>query len=212
MTVDDLINALNSRVDDELHGDDAVYEWFNSGLNQLGVAVQAVFPQLSQTTDTPVIPSKYHEALVIFAAAKYKERDSSLSESGNFMQQFAEIKKEFNKFYDPPLQYRDDNFSQLFTATAGQLAYVITNSTYDPKYGDLKIFYNGRLLAGGVDYQIVQAPAGSYSQIQTTNTTTNDPNGFMLDASMTINAGDLISAVWEEHADLADPPYDFWRW
>lgn len=212
MTVDDLINATNSRVDDELHGDSAVYEWFNSGLNQLGIAVQAIFPQLSQNTDTPAIPAKYHEALAVYAAAKYKERDSSLSESNNFMGQFNEMKKDFVKFYDPPLQYRDDELSELFTAQAGQLAYVITNKTYNPMAGNLQVYYNGRLLTPNVDYFLPDNPAQTYTQIITTNTETNDQDGFVLNANMTIHAGDLISAIWEEHADYVEPPYSFWRW
>lgn len=212
MNVTDLTNAINNRVDDELSGDTAVYEWLNAALNQLGIAVQAVFPQLTVATDIPVIPVKYHESLAVYAAAKYKERDSSLSEASNFMQQFENMKKDFIRYYDPPLQYRDDPLSQIFTATAGQMAYVITKDSFDPTYGDLQVFYNGRVLQRDVDYQQTRNPATSYANVVTTNTTTNDPNGFTLNAPLVVSAGDVISAIWEEHEDYVRPPYEWWSW
>jgi hypothetical protein len=186
MNLGEMIKAIARRIDDSVDNADAV-EWLNAGKNKMAVAIGADFPDIQLTTDlsdTFVFPAKYHLGPVEYAAAKAKEKDSSVNEAGNFMSQFEQIKRDFVQTYEVPAQYRDDRLSQQFTATDGQDMFLITKEGYNPSYGDLKVYKNG----------LVQ-----------TNFTTNDDKTFILSSACV--AGDKITALWEEHIDLIEPPY-----
>lgn len=190
MILGEMIKAINRRVDDTVLQDNAV-EWLNSGKNHMAIAVHADFPDIKVTadlSDTFVFPDKFHMCAVVYACAKMKEQDSSLSESNNFMKEFEEILKSFVQNYEVPAQYRDDRLSQQFVAIDGQDTFQITKEGYDPTYGDVKVYKNG----------LVQ-----------TDFITNDDSTFTL--ASTCVAGDRITALWEEHADMIQPPYKWWN-
>lgn len=191
MTLQDMIDAINRRLDEVVDVADAV-EWLNAGKNQMAIAVGAKFPDLvvGQMQSSFVFDERYHEAPVLYACARYKERDSSTSEAGNFMVQFEQLKREFVLEYEVPPRYREDRFSQQFVAEDGQTTFTITKNGYDPQYGDLKVYINDVL------YEDVN--------VYTDKT-------FMI-LNKTINAGDAITAVWEEHTYLQEPPFNWWRW
>lgn len=217
MNILDMYTYVSKLVDDIPVTDDVI-RWLNAGQNILAAEIQAVFPQLQLSTvdatlaGTFAFDVKWHHIPCVYAAAMYKAQDTSFQEEQMFLQQFNDLKKTFVQYYDPPLQYVDSAYAQLFTATAGQLAYVINKISYDPVRGDVQVYYNGRLLVPDQDYSLVGNPANNFASIVTTPITTNDPNGFTLNAAITVNTGDLITAVWQEHFDLVNPPYDFWRW
>lgn len=189
MNLQEMIDAINRRVDDVVDPTDAI-EWLNAGKNRMAMAVKANFPDLtaSDMQGSFAFPAKYHEGPVLYAAAKFKELDSSLAEAANFMSQFELILREFMENYEIPPRYRDDHLSQQFIATAGQTVFTITKNSYNPRYGDLKVYVNDRLverkLGDGTDF-VLLTPA---------------------------SAGDAVTAVWEEHFDLVEPPYNWWIW
>lgn len=190
MTLQEMIDAINRRVDDVVDPTDAV-EWLNAGKNRMAMAVGADFPDLtlSNMQESFVFPAKYHEGPVLYACAKFKENDSSLGEAANFMTQFETILREFMENYEVPPRYRDDRLSQRFTAKKGQTTFTITKPGYEPRFGDLKVFVN--------DIQVdVEIVPGSKSFTVLTE----------------LNDGDIVTAVWEEHWDLNEPPYNWWTW
>jgi hypothetical protein len=189
MTLQEMINAINRRIDDVIDTADAI-EWLNEGQNLLAIAVGAKFPQLSSNlTDTFVFDEKYHTIPVIFAAMRYKEQDSSLQEARYLMDQFEEYKREFVENYEVPPRYRDDRQTQQFTATDGQTTFTITKLDYDPNSGDLKVYVN--------DAPVPLAAIG-WDKSFTLETPCSD--------------GDAVTAVWEIHTDMQEPPYPWWRW
>lgn len=206
MNVQDMIDAINRRIDDTINNNDAV-EFLNAGQNLLAMEVGASFSQLSANTLTGTFdfPAKFHEIPVIYACMRFKELDSVLTEAQNYRIQFEDMKKYFVQNYQVPMYLRDDRLSQQFTAAEGQTAFVITKDNYDPQQGDLLVYKNGIKLIG---WSRVISTILDESAIVTTNTTTNDPYGFILNNPCTL--GDVITAVWEEHMDLVEPPYSFW--
>lgn len=189
MNLQQMIDAINRRVDDVVDAKDAA-EWLNSGKNQMAIAVGAKFPDLDSAvlTGTFVFDDQFHEAPVLYAAASFKEQDSALSEVGNFMSKFENLKKEFVRSYVVPPRYRNDRLSQQFIATAGQTSFIVTKEGYDPTVGDAKIYVNDRYVISsiGVDNELI------------------------LDVATVL--GDCVTIVWEEHTDLIDPPYNWWTW
>lgn len=189
MNLGEMLNAINRRVDDLVPLADAV-EWLNSGKNQMAAAVNAKFPDLNSldTSDTFVFDDVYHEAPVLYACASFKEQDSSLNEVNNFMVKFEQLKQEFVKNYVVPPQYRNDRLVQQFQASGGNQTFTITNEGYAPQFGDLKVYVNN-------------LPVRDFTTSEYTFTCPN------------VTDGDYVTAVWEEHTDLIDPPFNWWsRW
>lgn len=190
MNLQQMIDAINRRVDDVVDATDAV-EWLNSGKDQMAIAVEATFPDLdiANMQGTFPFPSKYHEGPVLYAAARFKEYDSSISEAANFMAQFETVKQNFVRNYSVPPSYRDDRLAQQFIVSSGQTEFAITKQGYEPRYGDLVVYVNDLR----VDRELVE-----------------DSTAFTPLASLA--PGDRVTAVWEEHNDLIDPPYNWWSW
>lgn len=192
MNLAELKAQVWERIDDA-PADLTVIKWFENAQNRLASACNAKFPRFIvnnqfNATDSPVFDEKWHEALVVFACARYKEAESSLSEVANFSQQFEELKAEMMENYIAPLQYRDDRLVQQFTATAGQTDFSITKVGYIPEYGNLKVYVNG---------------------IETTDFTVSTDKMFTVNSPV-LNVGDGVTALWEEHYEFAEPPYPWW--
>lgn len=206
MTLQEMIDAINRRIDDTILPTDAV-EFLNAGQNVLAVEVGASFAQLTLTNlnGTFDFDAKYHEIPVIYACMRFKELDSVLTEANNYRAQFYDMKKFFIQNYQLPAYLRDDRLSQQFTALGGQTAFVITKDTYDPQQGVLTIYKNGSRM---VSWTQVTSTITDEAQVVTTTTTTNDPRGFILTNACSL--GDRITALWQEHNDLVEPPYSFW--
>lgn len=213
MTLQDLINAVNNRVDDTIDSS-IIIEYLNAGQNVMAQEVGASFTQfvLGSMSATPDFDSVYHEVPVLYACMRIKEMDSVLTEAANYRNQFEERKKWFVMNYRVPAYLRDDRISQQFVAVAGQQAFVITKPTYNPQQGSLVVYktnYGTTTSTDLVSWTRVISTITDSSQASTTTTTTNDPRGFIL--TYTCAAGDKITAVWEEHNDVVNPPYPWWN-
>lgn len=206
MNVQDMINAVNRRVDDVIDNV-TVVEYLNAGQNMMAVEVEALFVTLSvaSLTYTPVYDAKYHEIPVLYACMRIKEMDSVLTEAANYRAQFDSQLKQFVLNYRVPPSLRDDRMTQQFTAVAGQTVFVVTRETYDPDSSDVTVYKNNREWIG---WSKVISQITDSSTIVTTTTSTNDPNGIIINTGCT--AGDLITITWDEHADVANPPYSWW--
>jgi hypothetical protein len=195
MQLQELKSRVWSRVDDA-PTDLTVIQWFDDAQNRLASALGAKFPKFITNnkfdpTQEPVWDEKWHEALVVFACARYKEMETSLSEVQNFQMQFEDLKAEMTENYQIPLQYRDDRLVQQFTAIDGQTDFTITKLGYEPVYGDLQVFINGN---------------------QTTDfrKKTDGTKGFILGATISLVSGDTVTALWDEHYDYQEAPYPWW--
>lgn len=206
MNVQQMIDAINRRIDDTIAIPDAV-EFLNAGQNQLAIEIGASFNQIttSNLNGTFDFDLKYHEIPVIYACMRFKELDSVLTEANNYRQQFYDMKKWFVQSYQLPPWLRDDRLAQQFAAQAGQTAFIITKETYNPKQGDLMLYKNGSKL---LTWTKVVSTVEDAALVSTSLTLTNDPRGFILTYPCAL--GDVITAVWEEHNDLVEPPYSFW--
>jgi hypothetical protein len=106
-TTSELLTRVVILIDDDLPPTDVI-SWLNDALLDLGRAVKATFPALSleNSTDSPVIPEHWHEALVLYAAARAKEQDSSINEADRFLVQYEARKADFVSYYEVPDEYK----------------------------------------------------------------------------------------------------------
>jgi hypothetical protein len=204
MNLGDLKQMVWDRIDDAPL-DLMVIRWMENGQSRLASVVNAVFPPFVTNgqfdpTFTPVFDAKWHEALVIFACARYKESESSMQEVQNFQQQFDDLKKEFAERYQVPVQNMDNDHSQQFTNAAGVTEFTITKDGFDKNYSNLKVYINGKLQ---VDWTYTNPVSATSTNI----------NNFTLGVSIpTLMATDIVTAVWDNQNQFAEPPYPFWTW
>lgn len=204
MNLGDLKQMVWDTIDDA-PPDITVIKWMQSGQNRLASAIGAKFPDFvtNGTFDpsaSPVFDSKWHEALAVFACARYKESESSMQEVTNFQQQFEDLKKEFAERYQVPVQYMDNDYSQQWTNVAGQTTFTITKNGFDQNYSNLKVYINGILQ---VDWQFTSP---------VTSTSTN-VNNFTLGGTIpALVSTDIVTAIWDNQNQLLEAPYPFWTW
>jgi hypothetical protein len=187
MNVSQMLERVNARVDDVVPDTDGI-PWLNDGKDELNILVEATIPDVTASSDVFDIPTRFHVGLVLYASARFKEQDGSPSEAQHFMNQWEEIKREFVQTYQVPPKYRDDRLAQNFVATEGQTDFTITKIGYVPQYNRLKLYVND--LPVSEDFEIVDRTFK-----------------FLTGRS----EGDKVTAVWEEHADIVEPPYKWWK-
>lgn len=107
-TLSDIVTEVNELLD-ENYPAEIIIPWINDALRELAVVSGAVFPRMTinMIEEEPPIPDKYRYLLVLYGAAKGKEKDSSVMEAQNFMSQFINGKVDFATNYTPPEEYRD---------------------------------------------------------------------------------------------------------
>lgn len=202
MNLTEMVSLIGTYVDDVVDIPTGT-SWLNQGLNKMAVAVGAKFPQLSSTDtmSTFVFDEKWHDIPVLYASAIYKGKDTSLQEKNSFMSQFMEELKQFTVKYDLEPWFRDDAQSQQFVAVVGQTDFLITKISYDNATGDLKVYKYDPVLKYAT--KLIENADFTVNM----DTTKND---FTLTTACV--GGETVTAVWEIHADIQEPPYSFWGW
>lgn len=191
MILSQMISMVAGNIDDTTDNE-TIVGWLNAAKDQMAVEVKASFPDITITSDlsdTFVFDKKYHEIPVLYASAMFKGADGELGSKQDLMNQYYLGLRNFAENYDPPVRYRDDEFTQQFTATDGQTEFTITKNNYNRRYGRLRIYIN--------DVQTEDFDAG-YDKT------------FTLDAGAT--EGDAVTAVWESYPMFEQKPITWGRW
>jgi hypothetical protein len=74
------------------------------------VIYNAILPHLEDDEDEPVIPSNFHNLLVLYVIAKYEFSNEELGFQGNATQEYERRKQDFIRYVNrqnPPLKIRD---------------------------------------------------------------------------------------------------------
>lgn len=188
----DFVGQVQRRVDDTPSTANVV-EWLNAGINLMATRVNAIFPVLSPTDSNSKMPfdDKWSEIPVLYACARFKQADLMGGDAQSYMNQFEMMLRDFVMRYDVPPQYKDAPNVEQFVAQNLQVNFEITKESYNQTYGDLVVYRNNRKLTLNDDYTLTDT-------------------GFSLVVPSTL--GDFVSAVWEQHEDLLEPPYTWWTW
>lgn len=188
----DLVGQVQRRVDDS-PSSASVVEWINAGINAMATRVNAIFPLLSPTVATSLLPfdDKWSEIPVLYACARFKQADLMSGDAQMYMQQFESMLRDFVLRYDVPPQYKDDPNTEQFVPQVGQTVFTITKESFSADLGDLVVYRNNRKLLKDKDFTVTET-------------------GFTIPIGATIS--DFFTAVWEYHADMQEPPYTWWTW
>lgn len=173
--------------------DSTILSWINSGINRINQALQCNIPRLTGGVDeVPAFDERFHESLVLFAAAKYREADSAFNDSGYFLNEFNEMLL---------LMQRDMKLLPSVQVGKEWIQIVVTDATQ-------------------FNYPL-DMPLGSYlddvyvyiNDVITKSYTLNLSNQELrINPTVTLVVGDKISMKIENNSDLNSPPYQWWTW
>lgn len=193
MTMDEILeNVITLAENDQSITDTSVIAWTNMAINRINVAVKANIPLVSDVgAITPAFDVRYHEALVLFCVAKYREGDSAYSDAGYFMNQFNEMLNEMQRDMEILPSMKLDNEYQQITVTDGTITSYPLSMPYGSYFDVVDVFKNDKLLNTS-DYRIL---------LQTRMiTVTGTP----------LVKDDKITVHYQNNSDLNNPPYGWW--
>jgi hypothetical protein len=191
MKYDEITESIISLAENDQSIDDvAMAGWVRDGINRINAALNTNFPSSLAGSDEPAFDSRYHEALVIFGVAKYRESDSAYSDAQYFMQQFDNMLQIMQRDMQIPPSYKTDyNYKQIVVTDATIFVYNL-DIPYGSYFDDIVVYLNDVKLASS-DYKI-QMDTGTITILTT----------------LTVN--DKITVNFENNSDLNAPPYGWW--
>lgn len=167
--------------------------WIDSGIGRMNTTLHTAIPKVTGKPDTyiPEFDEEYHEALVIFANAKYRESDGDFNSATYFMNTFNDMLMSMQRDMTiKPSFRRDYNVQQIVVSNSTVLSYDLS-MPYGSYFDKIEVYKND-VLVDPINYRI------------TLNTKKITFQGI----SLTVN--DKITVVFENNSDLNNPPYEWW--
>lgn len=192
MNVDEITEAIISLAENDQSIDDvAMNGWISQGINRINVALNSNFPSSLSGTDVPAFDSRYHESLVIFGVAKYRESDSAYNDAQYFMGQFNDMLTVMQRDMVVAPSYKTDyNYQQILVTNITTLVYNL-DIPYGSYFDDINVYLNNIPLVSS-EYTISQ------------------PNKTITLKGVTLVLNDKITIKFENNSDLNSPPYLWW--
>jgi len=167
--------------------------WVDDAINRINQALRANFPTTGGNTTTlvPAFDARFHESLVLFAVAKYRESDSDYQAGQYFMNLFDDMCRVMQRDIDIPPRYKVDGTIQQITVTNATTMIYTLKMPYGSYFDDIQVYQNDNLVDPS-NYIINQ----SLKQITFYN--------------MTFAVNDIITIDYELNSELNAPPYEWW--
>jgi hypothetical protein len=195
MKVDDIIREVKRLSDDDqsiLTSD--IQDWIDLGINRINQALKCNIATISSlsTSTIPNFDARYHEILVLFAVAKYREGDSDYTAAQYFMGLFADMLKVMERDMPKNPSIRlDDSIIQLVAADTSGIFNVPTLPT-NAYFNNIFVYKNDN----------------DISQYCTFNSLSKQMIVDIANAPISVN--DKITVDYEINSALDTPPYGFW--
>jgi hypothetical protein len=178
---------------DQSIADADIIRWIDSGIRKLNQLLKCNIPLTTGQPDTyvPAFDSNYHDVLLYFAEAKYRESDSDYQSAQYFTNMFNEMVMDMQRDMKLNPSIRTDPQVQQITVTsADTLVYNLTMNY--GSYFDVFDVYQNDVWVDPKYYKI------SMQNKQITFT------------GITLAVNDKITIVFENNSDLNNPPYQWW--
>lgn len=174
--------------------DPQINRWLDSAIDRINTALESAIPKVTGKAETyvPEFDERYHEALVIFANAKYRESDADFNSAGYFMNTFNDMLMDMQRDITiPPSFRRDKDVQQIVVTNDTTMVYnlSIPSGSY---YDYITVYHND-----------VELPQGNYSMNGRLKTLTL--------TGVTLAVDDTITVVFNNKSDLNQPPYSWWQ-
>ena len=167
--------------------------WIDSGINRINTALECNTPLVTGQPDTyePEFDERYHEALIIFANAKYRESDADFSSATYFMNSFNDMLMDMQRDMVILPSVRKDKDVQQIVVTDGTTISYTLSMPYGSYFDYIQVYKNN-VIVEPINYRI------------TLNTKTITFQGISLVPN------DKITIVFENDSALNQPPHAWW--
>lgn len=194
MTLDEIISATRTLAEnDQSISQNDIVAWVDMAIDRINQALQANIPHVKgkSTAYVPEFDSRYHEALVMFAVAKYYEADSAYNNAQYFMQQFENMVMSMQRDMEiKPSMRADYNVQQIVVTDPNTSVYTL-DMPFGSYFDVINVYRNDSL----VD------PKNYYLNLY---------NKQIVFTGITLSANDKITIVFENNSDMNNPPYSWW--
>jgi hypothetical protein len=185
-------NAIKSLAEQDLSiSDSDILVWVNQGINRINVDLEVNIPEITGSdTEEPAFDRKYHESLVVFANAKYRESDADFNSASYFIAQFNDMIRKMQRTMEIPPS-ADSNAQQVVVTDATQTVYKLS-IPIGAYYGTIRIYKND-----------IAIDENSYQVSPEMQTVTFK--------DVTLLVGDKITVKYEGSPYLDAAPYPWWN-
>lgn len=192
MTMDEIMEQIIVLAENDQSIDDvAMTSWVAQGINRINVALNSNFPSSLEGTASPAFDPRYHEALVLFGVAKYRESDSDYNAATYLLNQFDTMLLTMQRDMVVPPSYKlDYNYQQIVVTDATTFVYNL-DIPYGSYFDEIKVYVNDRILNSS-QYRINQSAK------------------IITFIGVTLTVDDKLTIQYENNSDLNAPPYGWW--
>lgn len=194
MQMTELFAAVKKLAEDDQSIDNGlITDWIDLAINRINQSLQSSIPitKGQPTTYVPAFDPRFHEALVLFAVAKYYEADSSYNNAQYFLGEFNQMVNTMQRdMVLKPSTIVDYNTQQIVVTDAAVFSYSLS-MPYGSYFDTIEIFIND-----------VPVDPKYYSINSATRTLV------LIGVALVLN--DKITVRFENNSDLNSPPYQWW--
>jgi hypothetical protein len=168
--------------------------WVDDAIQRINIALRTNFPTTGGNTTTlvPAFDPRFHEALVLFAVAKYRESDSDYQAGQYFTSLFDDMCKTMQRDMEIPPQYKMDGTIQQITVTDTTTMVYTLKMPYGSYFDNINVYQNNNL-------------------VDPLNYTINQRLKQIIFKNITFAVNDLITIDYELNSALNQPPYEWWE-
>ena len=148
MQYSEIKTQVRSLAEQDLSIQDAdILAWVNQAINRINVDLNAAYKKLTGTdAEVPAFDERFHESLIVFANAKYRESDADFNSASYFIAQFNDMIRKMQREMVVPVQFsKDPSLQQIDVTNATTMVYSITTPPED-YYSTISIYLNGAIL------------------------------------------------------------------
>lgn len=167
--------------------------WVDDAIGRINQAMKSNIPTTSGNTTTlvPAFDARFHECLVIFAVAKYRESDSDYQSAQYFLGTFDDMLKIMQRDMTLLPSVRvDNNVQQIVVPNTTTFVFTLVMD-YGSYFDNISV-YNNDILVDDKYYKL---------------DVTNRQITFI---AYTFAANDKVTILFENNSDLSNPPYQWW--
>lgn len=167
--------------------------WVDQAIDRINMALQCNIPKTSgqATTYVPAFDERYHESLVLFAVAKYRESDSDYNSANYFMGQFDQMLMTMQRDMKIlPSTRVDFNVQQIVITDITDMIYTL-DIPFGSYFDNINVYKNDVIVDS------------KYYGLSVENKT-------ITFKGLTLVLNDKITIVFENNSDLNAPPYHWW--
>lgn len=167
--------------------------WVDDAIGRINQAMKSNIPTTAGNTTSlvPAFDVRFHEALVIFAVAKYRESDADFQSAQYFSMQFDDMVRTMQRDMTLLPSVRvDDQIQQIIVTNASVFTYNLIMDY--GSYFDYVSVYKNDILVDPLNYS---------TSLQKRQITFK---------GITLAVNDKITILFENNSDLNNPPYQWW--